>query len=64
MQRQHVSQFQALLKEKRCVSTIRQNSKVDNWKDIKVRNSQIPALMFHDCKLSVSDNDIHAKIAE
>ena len=30
---------------------------VDNWEDIKARNSQTPALMFYDGKLS--DNDIH-----
>ncbi len=35
---------------------------VDNWEDVKARNSQTPALMFHDGMLS--DNDIHAEIAE
>jgi len=35
---------------------------VDNWEDIKARNSQTPALMFHDGELS--DNEIHAKNAE
>lgn len=35
---------------------------VDNWEDVKGRNSQTPALMFHDGELS--DNDIHAEIAE
>jgi ornithine cyclodeaminase len=35
---------------------------VDNWEDVKSRNSQTPALMFHDGKLS--DSDIHAELAE
>lgn len=34
----------------------------DNWEDVKGCNSQTPAIMFHDGKLS--DNDIHADIAE
>ena len=35
---------------------------VDNWEDVKSRNSQTPAIMFHEGKLS--DDDIHAEIAE
>ncbi|VUT23779.1 MAG: Alanine dehydrogenase [Candidatus Methanolliviera sp. GoM_asphalt] len=35
---------------------------VDNWEDVKARNSQTPALMLHDGKLS--DGNIHAEIAE
>jgi Predicted ornithine cyclodeaminase, mu-crystallin homolog len=35
---------------------------VDNWEDVKARNSQTPSLMFHDGKLS--DSNIHAEIAE
>ena len=35
---------------------------VDNWEDVKKRNSQTPAIMYHDGKLS--DDDIHADIAE
>lgn len=35
---------------------------VDNWEDVKSRNSQTPAIMFHDGKLS--DSDLHADIAE
>jgi N-[(2S)-2-amino-2-carboxyethyl]-L-glutamate dehydrogenase len=35
---------------------------VDNWEDVKSRNSQTPAIMYHDGKLS--DSHIHAEIAE